>query len=84
MTDQSMQADAFDPASNHLDARVEPARGILRRRRDLVVTRHDTGAEEIRVDAGRAPQAARLLAKVQHDLHTTSVPDFFREWRLLP
>ena len=79
-----MQSDAFDPASNHLDARIEIVRTrLLRRRRDLVVTRHDTGAVELRVEAGDQAQAGRLLAKAHSDLHSKTVMEFFREWRVI-
>lgn len=80
----SMQSDAFDPASNHLDARIDITRTwLLRRRRELVVTRHDTGAVELRTDAGGQDQAGRLLAKAHSDLHSKTVMEFFREWRVI-
>jgi hypothetical protein len=80
----SMQSDAFDPASNHLDARIDTVRTwALRRRRELVVTRHDTGAVELRTDAGKPEQAGRLLAKAHNDLHSKTVMEFFREWRVI-
>jgi hypothetical protein len=82
--DSSMQSDAFDPASNHLDARIDIGRTwFLRRRRELVVTRHDTGAEELRTDAGEREQSGRLLAQVHNDLHSKSVMEFFRDWRII-
>jgi hypothetical protein len=81
---ESMQADAFDPASNHLDARIDTARTwFLRRRRELVVTRHDTGAVELRTDAGEQDQAGRLLAQAQSDLHSKTVLEFFRDWHVI-
>ncbi|WP_374947108.1 hypothetical protein [Agreia sp.] len=79
----SMQSDAFDPASNHLDARIDLGARLLRRHRDLVVTRHDTGAEELRTDAGEQEQAGRLLAQVHSDLHSKTVVEFLREWRII-
>ncbi|MBF4635664.1 hypothetical protein ITJ38_14720 [Agreia pratensis] len=80
----SMQSDAFDPASNHLDARIDTVRTwTLRRRHELVVTRHDTGAVELRIDAGKPEQAGRLLARVHDDLHSKTVMEFFREWRVI-
>ena len=80
----SMQSDAFDPASNHLDARIEIVRTrFLRRRRELVVTRHDTGAVELRVEAGDQAQAGRLLAQAHGELHSKTVMEFFREWRVI-
>jgi hypothetical protein len=82
--DASMQSDAFDPASNHLDARIDIGRTwYLRRRRELVVTRHDTGAEELRTDAGGPAQAGRLLAQVHNDLHSKTVMEFFKNWRII-
>ena len=79
-----MQSDAFDPASNHLDARIEVVRfRLLWRHHQVVVTRHDTGAVELRVDANTRAQAGRLLAKVHSDLHSKSVIQFFREWRVI-
>ncbi|KQM57419.1 hypothetical protein [Agreia sp. Leaf210] len=82
--DESMQSDAFDPASNHLDARIDTVRTwALRRRHELVVTRHDTGAVELRTDAGRQEQAGRLLAQVHDELHSKTVMEFFRDWRLI-
>jgi hypothetical protein len=82
--DSSMQSDAFDPASNHLDARIDTGRTwFLRRRRELVVTRHDTGAEELRTDAGGREQSGRLLAKAHSDLHSKTVMEFFRDWRII-
>ncbi|CAD6009301.1 hypothetical protein [Agreia sp. COWG] len=86
MTDPaaSMQSDAFDPASNHLDARLDKTSGWLPLTTyDLVVTRHDSGGEEIRTAAGRRQQAGRLLAQVHKDLHTKTVTEFFREWHLM-
>jgi hypothetical protein len=80
----SMQSDAFDPASNHLDARIDTVRTwTLRRRHELVVTRHDTGAVELRIDAGKPEQAGRLLARVHDDLHSKTVMEFFRDWRII-
>ena len=79
-----MQSDAFDPASNHLDARIEVVRTrLLLRRRELVVTRHDTGAVELRVETGDQAQAGRLLAQAHSDLHSKTVMEFFREWRVI-
>jgi hypothetical protein len=82
--DESMQSDAFDPASNHLDARIDLGRTrLLRRRRELVVTRHDTGAVELRREAGDRDQAGRLLAQAHKELHSKSVMEFFRDWHVI-
>ena len=79
-----MQSDAFDPASSHLDARIEIVRTrLLRRRRELVVTRHDNGAVELRVEAGDQAQAGRLSQRLHSDLHSKTVMEFFREWRVI-
>jgi hypothetical protein len=78
--DESMQSDAFDPASNHLDARIEIGRTwLMRRRRELVVTRHDTGDVELRTAAGGREQAGRLLAQTHSELHSKTVMEFFRD-----
>lgn len=48
---------------------------------DLVVARRSNGGEVLRVSAGTAEEAGRLLARVRRDLDEKCVADFVAEWR---
>lgn len=50
---------------------------------DLVVTRRDTGAQVLRVAAGRPQEADRMLQSTRRDLATMSVEEFVRQWRVV-
>ncbi|KAA9153848.1 hypothetical protein F6B41_10430 [Microbacterium lushaniae] len=48
---------------------------------DLVVTRIDTGAEVLRVDAGQPQEADNMLQATRRDLDEMSVSQFVAAWR---
>lgn len=50
---------------------------------DLVVARRDTGAEVLRLSAGRPQEADRMLQSTRDDLERMSVEEFVRAWRVI-
>jgi hypothetical protein len=50
---------------------------------DLVVTRRDTGAEVLRLSAGRPQEADRMLEATRRDLDRMTVEQFVRSWRVV-